>query len=373
MRSFMVSLIVCYCVSVIGLQTAIANEPVKIAVMDFTYESSLQRFAMISFKGVRLAVEKINRAGGILDHPLEVIEMRAATPLEAKEKALAIVAQEVVGVISTTISDCSFAMAPVFQEAHIPMIMSISTNPKITLVGDYIFRVCFTDPFQGVVMAQFALEDLHAKTAVVLKKSDSSYSLGLAETFQDAFRQEGGIILWEGQYLGKDIDFREQLNMVKQLQPDVVFVPGHSKDCDLLLQQAQSMGIQTSFLGGDGWGRIGAAASGHYFSHHWHPQTVTPISQAFVEQHRQQYGDEQVYAGAALAYDAMMVLADAIQRAQSVDPQQIRAALAMTKDFQGVTGTITFDEQGDPINKDAVILQFQQEESTYVKTISAHP
>jgi branched-chain amino acid transport system substrate-binding protein len=224
-------------------------------------------------------------------------------------------------------------------------------------------------------MAQFAREDLNANTAVILRKADSEFSMGLSDYFKQAFL-EHGTILWEGKYLGNDTDFSSILQKVKELTPDVVFVPGHGRDSALILKQANAMGIQATFLGGDGWGKgmlniAGAeTVEGHYFSGHWHPDIETPLAQEFMERYQHKYGETRVATSAALAYDATLLLADAITRAQSLNQQKIRDALAATNNFHGVTGPITFDEHGDPVKKQGVILKYHQGEIVFVKTIT---
>jgi branched-chain amino acid transport system substrate-binding protein len=255
------------------------------------------------------------------------------------------------------------------------MISPISTNPKMTLVGDYIFRVCFTDPFQGKVMAQFAYRDLKARKAAIVTNVNSDFSMGLAKFFEKSFIQSGGKVLLEGEYKEKSIDFSNVLKRIKRLQPDVVFVPGYIQDSALLIKQAREMEIRSIFLGGDGWSGNemykygGKAIEGSYYSQHWHSNVPFPRSRQLLANYRSKYGERIIPGFLPSAYDAVMVLADAIRRAQSLDHKKIRDTLTATKDFQAATGTITFDENGDPVNKDAVILKFENETSVFVKTI----
>ena len=326
-------------------------------------------------KGATLAVEKLNARGGLLGRKLEVIDLHAVEYLEARASASKIIKEkDILAGIGANVSNLTLAIAPLFQKAGIPLISPISTNPAVTRAGDYIFRACFTDPFQGEVMARFALQDLGAKTAVLLIKVSSKFSQELAMHFRRTFEKEGKI-LWEGEYLIEDSNFTEILNKVKLHKPDVVFLPGHGLDSGLILKQAHSMGIAPVFLGGDGWGKgvlgvAGAEASeGNYFSNHWHMDVDSELSHEFVRAYFKKYNEQLIAASAPLAHDAVMLLADAVSRAGSLDRRKIREALAKTEGFKGITGTYTFDPNGDPILKDAVILKYEKGDIVYVKTI----
>ncbi|OEU60275.1 MAG: hypothetical protein BBJ57_03465, partial [Desulfobacterales bacterium PC51MH44] len=328
------------------------------------------------FQGVSLAVEGINSQGGLLGQQLEVIELdNSSNSIGSKKAALKAVELDVVAIIGAAWSSHSLAIAPVLQQRQIPMISPISTNPKVTLIGNFIFRVCFTDPFQGRVMAQFAYRDLKARTAIILTNVNSDFSIGLAEFFEKSFIQSGGKVLWEGEYKEKSVDFSTVLKKVRLLQPDVVFVPGYIKDSAFLIKHARTMEIGSIFLGGDGWSGDqmykygGKAIEGSYYSQHWHSKVPFPRSQQLQASYRIKYGKGIIPGFLPSGYDAVMVLADAIRRAQSLDHEKIRATLAATKNFQGATGTITFDENGDPVNKDAVVLKFANGTSVFVKTI----
>jgi branched-chain amino acid transport system substrate-binding protein len=352
-----------------------ATEPIKIAAI-FAKTGIAAKDNAPNFQGVGLAVEETNSQGGLLGRQLAVIELdNRSNLIGSKQAALRAVELDVVAVIGGAWSSHSLAMAPVLQEAEIPMISPISTNPKVTLVGNYVFRVCFTDPFQGRVMAQFAYHDLRGRSAIMLTNVNSDFSMGLAEFFEKSFIQSGGEVLWEGEYKEKAVDFSPVLKKVRLLQPDVVFVPGYIKDSAFLIKQARKMEIRTIFLGGDGWSGNemykygGKAIEGSYYSQHWHSKVPFPRSQQLQANYHSKYGEKTLPGFLPSAYDAVMVLADALRRAQSLDHKKIRDALAATKDFQGATGTITFDENGDPVNKDAVILKFENGISVFVKTI----
>ncbi|MDM8549590.1 ABC transporter substrate-binding protein [Desulfobacterales bacterium HSG2] len=365
--------IICFfgvCVSHPG----ISAEPIKIAAI-FAKTGDAKISTVQCFRGVSLGVEEINAQGGLMGRQIQLVELdNKSNAIGAKIAALNAVRQNVIAVIGASWSSHSLAMAPVLQKAGIPMISPESTNPEVTREGDYIFRVCFIDPFQGKVMAQFAFQDLEARTAAILKNVNSDYSTGLSRYFKDSFLGSGGKIMTEEKYLAEATDFTGFLQKIKELKPDVVFAPGYERDSSLLLKQAGKIGVQSVFLGGDGWSETvrklaGQAAEGHYFSSHWHSDVPFPASKALMKNYHRKHSGELIVASAPLTYDAIMVLAHAIRSAQSSEPRKIRDALASTKDFQGTTGTIRFDENGDPLDKDAVILKFDKGKTVFVKTI----
>jgi branched-chain amino acid transport system substrate-binding protein len=353
-----------------------AADAIKIAaIFPETGQSVVEYGLRPHFSAIRLAVRQLNDAGGLLGHPIELLEFGEqgkGTALGAKQAAQEAVEAKVVAVIGATRSSHSLAMAPVLQAAGIPMITPVSTNPEVTLVGNSIFRVCFIDDFQGEVMATFATKELQAKTAVVLTNTSQKFSLSLATLFIEKFKKLGGKILWEGDYLGDAVNFKEQLEMVRELHPDVCFVPGYDTDTGFIIKQAREMGIHSIFLSGDGLQELhkyaGKAAIGTYFVSHWHQESQDSASRQFVKTY-QKAVTTTIDPIAALSYDAVMLLADAVGRANSIEPAKIRAALAKTNGFKGVTGEITLDANRNPVEKSAVVLKFAEDSWVYVKTI----
>jgi branched-chain amino acid transport system substrate-binding protein len=361
--------------SVILYQPVMAAEAVTIAAI-FAKTGIAAKDNAPNFQGVSLAVEEINNQGGLLGRKLEVIELdNKSSFIGSKQAALKAAELDIIAVIGAAWSSHSLAIAPVLQQAQIPMISPISTNPKVTLIGNFIFRVCFTDPFQGKVMAQFAYRDLKARSAIILTNVNSDFSIGLAKFFEKSFIQSGGKVLWEGEYKEKAIDFSNVLKKVRLLIPNVVFVPGYITDSAFIIKQARQMEIQSIFLGGDGWSGDqmykygGKAIEGSYYSQHWHSEVPFSRSLQLQANYHTKYGKKILPGFLPSAYDAVMLLDNAIRRAQSLKPKKLRDTLATTKNFQGATGTITFDENGDPVNKDAVILKFKNGTSVYVKSI----
>ena len=230
-----------------------AAEPVKIAAI-FAKTGDAATPNLMYFYGARLAVDEINRKGGLLGKPVELVELdNTSTALGSKAAAEQAVRNGVHAVIGGSRSSYALAMAQVLQEAGIPMISPTATIPELTLTGDYIFRTCFLDSFQGSVMASFALRDLKAKTAVVLTNTGNKYSIGLAKVFIEEYRKAGGKVLMEGEYLEDVTDFKSLLIQVNKLKPKVVFIPGYSKDTGHIMKTTSEMGIKLQYLGGDGW------------------------------------------------------------------------------------------------------------------------
>lgn len=363
-------------VFIVLMQTmkADAEEPIEIAaVFSKTGYSDIVRN---NFRGVTLAVRQINEGGGISGKKIAVTEIdNKSDPLEARRIAQQIAGQNYTAVIGCAYSTYSLAMAPVLQQAQIPMISNISTSADLTKVGDYIFRACFVDTFQGSVMAGFARNHLKANTAVVMTNVESLYSIGLARIFSEEFTKSGGTVMWEAKYLKNNTDFSSALLRIKTIKPGVVFLPGYSRESSLIIRQGRKMGITVPFLGGDGWGgfMIGGflrnVAGVNYACQHWHPDTPNPVSQQFVRQYVNTYKADIEIQGIPLAYDATMMLASAIRRAGTTNRKSIRDALAETHNFQGVTGNITLDENRNPVDKNAVIVKIENGHVNYYKTI----
>lgn len=320
-------------------------------------------FGQSSQKGIEMAVEAINASGGVLGKKLKVItEDDQGNPIEAQTAVTKLINKDrVVAVLGEIASSNSLAAAPVAQQNRIPMISPGSTNPKVTAVGDYIFRVCFIDPFQGLVMAKFATNTLKVKNVAVLRDIKSDYSVGLANFFVENFTKMGGTIVTDISYSQGDKDFNAQLTAIKDKNPEAIFVPGYYTEVGLLARQARKLGIKVPLLGGDGWDSSklweigGDALNGCYYSNHYSVDDPSPILQKFVADFKAKYTDIPD-AMAALGYDAALILADAMKRANSIRPDSVRDALAQTKGFMGVTGNTTLDENRNAV-KPAVVLE----------------
>jgi branched-chain amino acid transport system substrate-binding protein len=333
-------------------------------------------FGQSTDNGIKMAYDEINAAGGVLGKKIRVIvEDDRSQPEEAATAVQKLINQNhVVSVIGEVSSSRSLAAAPICQSNKIPMISPSSTNPRVTQIGDYIFRVCFIDPFQGLVMAKFAANSLKLKKVAILVDVRNDYSVGLQTFFRQNFRQMGGEIIAEQSYSEGDSDFKAQLTQIKAANPEAIYVPGYYTEVATIARQARELGMTMPLLGGDGWDspRLfeigGDALNGCYISNHYSVDDPSPAIQKFVGDYRGRY-KQTPDALAALGYDAARILSDAITRAGSTAPDKIRDALATTKDFPGVTGKITINAERNAI-KPAVILKIDNGKFVYVETVS---
>jgi branched-chain amino acid transport system substrate-binding protein len=333
-------------------------------------------FGISTKQGVQLAVDEANAAGGVKGKKLVVrLYDDQCKPEEAANAATRLIAQDHVAVLLGEVASTnSLAMAPKAQAAHVPMISPSSTNPKVTEVGDYIFRVCFIDPFQGFVMAKFARENLSATQAAVLKDQKSDYSQGLTDVFTRKFAELGGKIASVETFAQGDTDFRAQLTAIKGAKPQVIYVPGYYTDVGLIARQARELGIKATLLGGDGWESEklfelgGSAVEGSYYSNHYSPEDPSPHVQQFIAEYKKVWGVVPDSL-AALGYDSARVAIDAMKRAPDLSGPALRDAIAKTRDFPGVAGTITLDANRNPV-KPAVVLQVKDGKTVYVTSIA---
>lgn len=333
-------------------------------------------FGQSAINGVLMAVDQVNQAGGINGRKLDVvITDDKGSPEEAARLTAKLIDQDkVVAIIGGGTSGNSRAAAPKAQASRIPLITPSSTDPAVTQVGDFIFRACFVDEFQGEVMASFAVNTLKAQTAAILFDFNSPYGRGLTNFFQAGFKRFGGHIVNEQSYTQGDRDFKGQLSAIRASQPDVIYIPGYYGDVAVIAKQARQLGLTQPLLGGDGWDAPelwqlgGDALNGSFISTHYSVDDPSPAIQAFVQEYKQRFGNLAPDAHAALAFDAMLLLVDAIKRAGSTDGQKLRDALAQTRDFRGVTGNISMDAHRNAV-KPAVILKLMDLSFIYQETI----
>jgi branched-chain amino acid transport system substrate-binding protein len=334
-------------------------------------------FGQSSHKGTLLAIDAINAGGGLLGKKLELVyEDDRSTPGESATIAKKLITRDkVIAILGEVASGRSLEAAPIAQANGIPMISPSSTNPKVTETGDYIFRVCFTDPFQGKLLAEFAKRSLKAQKVAIFSDVSAPYSVGLAQYFREPFLANGGQVVSEQKYTGGDKDFKAQLTAIKATKPDVIFVPGYYTDAGLIVAQARQLGITAPLFGGDGWEApelleiAGSALEGTYYSTHFSAENDDPKVQQFVSDFRARYGGETPDAMAALGYDSAMVLADAIKRAGTTEGPKLRDAIAATRDYAGLTGKTTLDAQRNA-TKSAVIITVKDGKFKYLETIA---
>ncbi len=333
-------------------------------------------FGTSTHNGIMLAVKEINAAGGIKGKKVEIISLDdQGKPDEAATAVTKLITQnKVQAILGEVASSRSLAMAPIAQKYKVPMISPSSTNPKVTEVGDYIFRVCFLDPFQGSVMAKFAVEKLKIKKVAILRDVKNDYSVGLANFFTETFKKNGGEIVADVSYSASDVDFKSQLTAIRTKKPEAIFVPGYYTEVGLIGRQARELGIKAPLMGGDGWDSPklleigGKALEGSFFSNHYSAEEASPQVKEFASKYKAEYKVESDGLS-AMGYDAAKVLFDAMNRAKSFDSKDVRQAIADTKDYVAVTGKITIDSKRNAV-KSAVVLKVSKGVFKYETTIN---
>ena len=331
----------------------------------------------LTMQGVNLAYKQVPEVLGV---PIRLVLVdNRSDKAEAATAMQRLIEQEhAIAVIGSYGSSLAMAGGEVAEAAGIPVMGCSPTNPLVTQGKDYYFRACFIDPFQGRVMAKYAVEELGVERVAILQDVAQDYAVGLSAFFREAFIEltgsADGIVAFTSYQTG-DQDFTAQLASIMEADPDAIYAPGYFGDGGLIAKQARELGFDGYIMGADAWEAPelieigGDAAEGLVLSSHYHPEAeLSPASLPFVEAFQEEFG-EQPSAFAALGYDAYMLVIDGIQRAGSFDPAAIRDALAETTNYQGVTGTISMDENGDAV-KDAVILTVENGEFVYKTTVS---
>jgi branched-chain amino acid transport system substrate-binding protein len=357
------------------IASAADDSPIKIGEYG-AFTGKEAAFGVSARKGVILAFEEANAAGGVLGRKVELL----TEDNQSKQGESATIAKKfayrdkVVAVLGGNPSTNSLEAAPVLQNAKIPMIAISSTNPRVTEMGNYIFRVCFIDPFQGAVLAKFAADTLHAKRAGILTSVNNAYSVGLSKVFREKFTAAGGVIAGEQRHSEGDKDFRAQLTALKSAGVDSILHSGNYTEGALICIQARQLGLEVPIFGGDAWEAPalieigGKAVEGMYYSTHGSPESTAPEVVNFVQKFKARWDNETPDSIAALGYDAAQLLFDALKRAGTTDSAPLRDAIATTKDFPGVTGHITIDAQRNA-TKAAVILTVKDGKFVYVETV----
>ena len=332
--------------------------------------------------GAKLAIKEINANGGLLGKQIKaVVADNKSEPSEAANAMTKLLTQDrVVAVTGTFSSSNAIAAASVAEANKSPYLVAGATNPKVTVdektknVKKYIYRVCFIDPFQGTVAANFAAKDLKVKKAAMLVDNSSDYSKGLAEFFEAALKKEGGEIVSNEAYLQKDTDFKATLTKIKSKGAEVLYVPGYYEEVGKIVKQAREMGITVPIIGADGWDSPKlveiasvSALNNTYFTNHYSVEDTSPKAQAFVDSYTKEYG-QKPEALAVLGYDAVYVLADAIKRANSTDSAKIIEALADTKDLPAISGVTTINKTHDA-DKNAVVIEMKDGKQVFKTSI----
>jgi branched-chain amino acid transport system substrate-binding protein len=322
-------------------------------------------------EGLELATAEINKEG-IDGKKIKLIKVdNKSEASEATSGAIKLTSQDqVAAIVGAATSTNSIAQVQIAQDNKVPVISPSGTSPEITFskdkLNDYVFRTSFIDPFQGTVAANFAANEIKAKSAAIYIDSSSDYSKGLAAAFKEQFEKNGGKVVAQEAYIAKDTDFRSTLTRLKSAKPDFIFLPGYYEEAGLIVKQARETGLDVPFMGGDGWDSpklveiAGAKALNNTFiTNHYSSGDPDEKIQNFVSAFKAKYKDKSPDAFNALGYDTGYFLADAIKRAGSADSEKIKEALEKTADLELVTGTFTLDEKHNPI-KSATILEFKE-------------
>lgn len=344
-------------------------------------QGDIATFGQQTDNGIKLAVEEINASGGVLGKQIKLItEDSRSTTQDAGSAAEKLISKDrVLVLLGEVASSLSLVAAPIAEREQVPMVTPASTNPEVTVakngtVRKFVFRVCFIDPFQGKVMAMFAYNNLGARKVAILSDNANDYSVGLSKNFRVAFESMGGEIVVETAYEAKQVDFKSQLTEIREANVDAIYVPGYYTEVSLIAEQARDLGVEQPLMGGDGWdspelvkGKFAESLEGCFFSNHYSVEDTTAVVKAFTDKYTEVYG-ELPGAMAALGYDAMYIVKDAIERAGVADPLKVRDALESTSGFSGITGLITINENHNA-EKSAVVLQIKGGKFTYFATI----
>ncbi|MBQ4468515.1 MAG: ABC transporter substrate-binding protein [Synergistaceae bacterium] len=347
-------------------------EPIKIGEIA-TVTGDFAAYGVAEVESIKIAVKEINEAGGVLGRPLEVIMYDCRTRQEDMVNAARRLVEQdkVVAVIGPSGSGLCIAAAPIFNRGHVPHLGTLPTNPLVTVddsgkVRPYNFRICFLDPYQGAIMAQFSAVNLRAKKAAILYDVSSDYSQGQREFFIKSFEKSGGKIVADEGFRGEDVDFRSQLTNMKDSDADVFIFPFMGKSLPLAVKQARELGIESPIVGGDGYGDFMWEISGETLRNtYWvsHVDRYDPALKVFFDKYKESAGTEcQEFMNAVMAYDCVYWLKDAIERAGSTDPEKVRDALEQTKDLKLFHCVLTMDEFHNPTGKDGVMLRCDADE-----------
>ncbi|MBU3160229.1 ABC transporter substrate-binding protein [Clostridium frigoris] len=357
-----------------GAKSASTTGDIKIGVV-LPLTGAVSSFGKSGQNGIKLLEDQVNKDGGINGRKIKFIyEDDEGKPDTATTVGTKLISSDnVVAIVGPLTSGSAIALGPIATQSKVPMITGTGTNPDVTTKGgEYVYRACFIDPFQGTVVAKFASGDLKAKTAAILYDNGNDYSKGLAEYFEKAFVAAGGKIVAKETYATGDKDFKAQLTKIKPTKPDVVLLPDYYSTVGNIAKQARAIDINVPLLGGDGWDSAelfkvgGAAVNGCYLSDHYSAQDKAALAVTFRKEYKAKYNLE-ADAMAVLNYDAAKIMVEAIKTAGKTDGPSIITALAKTN-LEVISGKVTFDKNRDAI-KGAVILKVIDGKFNFVKKL----
>jgi branched-chain amino acid transport system substrate-binding protein len=354
----------------------LAKETVKIGLIT-PLTGDVKTFGESAKNAFTIALEDYAKTGKYQIVP--VIADDKNDPTEGANGALKLTTQDkVVAIVGPLTSKVAIPVSEIAEKQKVPMVSGTATNPKVTVYDgkrkSYVFRACFIDPFQGSVAANFALKTLKGKTAAVLYDISNDYSKGLAEVFKATFEKGQGSVTTYESYQKDDVDFSALVTKVGVKKPDLIFIPDYYNKVALIARQVREKGLKAVMIGGDGWDspelvKIGGkAVIGGYFTNHYSPERKDKIAEAFIDKYKQKHGQVPDALG-ALSYDATVIVLQALDKAQKPTSEEILKSLSALKNFQGVTGRITFDKNGDAV-KSAVVLKVDKDGFKYVATVN---
>ena len=383
-RFFRMSYLLIVLIAITGLVAGCGDNASKDIKIGMVYEltGNTASYGTSAANGAKLAFKEINASGGVLGKQIQIVTAdNKGEPSESANAMTKVITQDkVVAVTGFTVSSCGIAGSVVAEDNKIPFVAAATVNPKVTVdertgkVKAYTFRACFIDSFQGTVGANFALNSLKVKKAAILIDNSSDYSKGLSKVFRDVFSAGGGQIVAEEAYLQKDQDFKSTLTAIKAQNPELVYIPGYYEDVGKIVKQARELGMTIPILGGDAWDSPKLAELGGpqplnntYFTNFYSVEDKNPVSNAFIEAYKKEYG-QLPDSMAAMGYDAANLLVDAIKRANSTESSKIREALAATKNFKSVSGDMDLNATHDAV-RGVVIIEMKDGKQVYKETV----
>lgn len=362
--------------------SAAANADKYVIGASFELTGNVANYGKSTLSGLKLAVDQVNKAGGVNGKQLVVVESdNKSEPAESGNSVTKLITQDkVVAVVGPATSGCVFAATPVVTSNKVPLIAPCATAPAITVdngqVKEFIFRACFIDPFQGRVMAEFADKTLGVKNVAILHDASSDYSKGLAEVFEKTLNEKGGKVVAKEAFLSKDIDFKASLTKIKAANPEAIYIPGYYEEVAKIIKQTREIGLNVPLIGCDGWDspklvEIAGpeALNNTYFSSAFSVQDQTESVQKFIADYKAMYQkDPDIFC--MQGYNAGLVLADALKRAgDGADGTKLAAAIAATKDLPVASGKLTYDKDHNPIIS-AIIIEMKDGVQSFKEKIS---
>ncbi len=362
--------------------SAAANADKYVIGASFELTGNVANYGKSTLSGLKLAVDQVNKAGGVNGKQLVVVESdNKSEPAESGNSVTKLITQDkVVAVVGPATSGCVFAATPVVTSNKVPLIAPCATAPAITVdngqVKEFIFRACFIDPFQGRVMAEFADKTLGVKNVAILHDASSDYSKGLAEVFEKTLNEKGGKVVAKEAFLSKDIDFKAALTKIKAANPEAIYIPGYYEEVAKIIKQTREIGLNVPLIGCDGWDspklvEIAGpeALNNTYFSSAFSVQDQTESVQKFIADYKAMYQkDPDIFC--MQGYNAGLVLADALKRAgDGADGTKLAAAIAATKDLPVASGKLTYDKDHNPIIS-AIIIEMKDGVQSFKEKIS---